>query len=270
MSTSCESVSLLKQSEDADDKTMSLSDKITSDMKEAMKAKNNATLSTLRLLRSAIKNKQIDLGHELSDEEVQAVVKSQAKQLKDAIESFSAGDREDLADKARSEVKILETYLPEEMSDEELEKIVKQTIEESGATSKADMGKVMGAAMKAVKGQADGNRVKEMVMKGLSVFVLAFGVLAMFTPDAHASIPILDAVETVPYMETMVRVVRVLLLAFGIMFVNKILHGGFSYSVASSRDETHTSAMKEVMGGVYGTVAVALLFSVATIVLEII
>ncbi len=191
---------------------MSLSEIITTDMKEAMKAKDNATLSTLRLLRSAIKNKQIDLQHELSDEEVQAVVKSQAKQLKDSIESFTSGGREDLAESTASELEILKKYLPEEMSDEDLEAIVKKAIEDSGATSKADMGKAMGMAMKAVAGKADGNRVKEIVAKSLSVFVLAFAMFALLGDVAHAAIPVLDSIEAVPIIEVGVRVLRVVIL----------------------------------------------------------
>jgi uncharacterized protein len=249
---------------------MSLSEQITTDMKTAMKAKDNATLSTLRLLRSAIKNKQIDLGHELTDEEVIAVIKAQAKQLKDSIESFTDGGREDLAEPTRLELETLKKYLPAEMSDEDLETIVKKVIEDSGATSKAEMGKVMGLAMKAVAGKADGNRVKEIVAKSLSVFVLSIGIMAVYSSAALAAIPVLESMEAVPIIEIGVRIIRVMILAFGIVFVNKILHGGFSYTVASSRDESHSSAMQDVMTGLYGTIAVALLFSVATVVLEII
>lgn len=249
---------------------MSLSEIITTDMKEAMKAKDNATLSTLRLLRSAIKNQEIDLQHELTDEEVLAVVKSQTKQLKDSIEAFVSGNREDLAEPTRAEVEILKKYLPAEMSDEELQGIVKKTIEELGATSKEDMGKVMGLAMKAVAGKADGNRVKQMVEKSLSVFVLALGMFVFWGSVAHASIPIIDTLDSAPSLEMGIRVIRVLLLAFGIMFVNRILHGGFSYTISSKRDEAQSSAMQEIMSGLFGTVAIVLLFSVVTVVLEII
>src|SRR3989338_8870037 len=137
---------------------MSLASIITENMKAAMKAKDSATLSTLRLLISAMMNKKIDVQHELSDAEVQEVVKSQVKQLKDSIESFKAGGREDLATSTQTEIFVLEQYLPAQMGDEELTKIVKEVVEKSGATSKADMGKVMGAAMAAVAGRADGSR----------------------------------------------------------------------------------------------------------------
>ncbi len=249
---------------------MSLSEQITTDMKEAMKAKDNATLSTLRLLRSAIKNKEIDVQHELSDTETLDVVKSQSKQMKDSVEAYVSGGREDLAIPARAEIETLKKYLPAEMSDEELEEIVKKTIEESGATSKAEMGKVMGAAMKAVAGKADGNRVKQMVEKGLSVFVLSLGIFAIWGGVAEAAIPLMETVGVIPVVEIGVRIIRVLILAAGLIFVNKILHGGFSYSIAGSRDDDQSSAMKEVMSGLFGTVTVALFFSVATVVLQII
>ena len=147
---------------------MPLSDQITSDMKEAMKAKNNATLSTLRLLRSALKNKQIELQHELSDEEVLSVIKSQVKQLKDAAVSFEEGGRDDLAKSTQVELVVLEAYMPEEMSEEQLTQIVKEVVEQTGATSKADFGKVMPQVMKKGAGKIDGSIAQSILKSKLS------------------------------------------------------------------------------------------------------
>lgn len=129
----------------------------------AMKEKNQEALSTLRMLSSAIKNAEIEKQSALTDEEVQAVIARQVKQLRDANTDFQSSGRTDLVEKTNAEIALLETYLPAQMSDEELQAIVKATAEEMGVTAKADMGKLMGAVMKKVAGQADGNRVKEMV-----------------------------------------------------------------------------------------------------------
>jgi len=147
---------------------MNLTERILEDMKTAMRQRREVELSTLRLLRAAMKNKQIDLKHELSDEETVAVVKTQLKQLKDSMESFIAGSRQDLLDHAKEEEAVLSKYLPSQMSDADLEALVGKTLQEAGAASPADMGKAMGAAMKAVQGQADGARVKALVEKLLS------------------------------------------------------------------------------------------------------
>jgi len=234
-----------------------------------MKAKDSATLSTLRLLLSALKNKQIDVQHDLSDAEVQDVVKSQVKQLKDSIETFTQGGRDDMAQSAQVEVEILEKYLPEQMGDEELETIVRSAIEQSGAQSKADMGKAMGAAMQAVAGRADGSRVKEIVGTLLSAFVpIGFG-LALFTLDAHAAVPLVDTFASRgAYTEFLLRIVRVLMLWLGIVAVTIILNGGFQYMTASMRDDAHTEALTKITHGVFASVIVAGLFAFCTIVLQ--
>lgn len=144
---------------------MSLLEQISNDVKAAMKAKEPETLSTLRMLQSSMKNKKIELGKDLEEQDVISVVKKEVKALKDSVTSFVEGAREDLAEKAKAEIAILEKYLPEEMDDASLEEIVKGAIAEIGATTKAEMGKVMGAAMGKVAGAADGSRVKAMVEK---------------------------------------------------------------------------------------------------------
>jgi uncharacterized protein YqeY len=147
---------------------MGLIENIEADLKAALKAKEGQVVSTLRMLTAALKNKSIELKKDLKEEEVVAVVKSQVKQLKDSIEAFVEGAREDLAAKAREELEILAKYLPEQMSEEELKKIVDETVKETGAAGKGDMGKVMGAVMGKVKGKADGGDVKRLVEEALS------------------------------------------------------------------------------------------------------
>jgi len=143
-------------------------EKIEADLMAAFKAKETQVVSTLRLLKTAVKNKSIELKKDLGDEEVAAVVKYQVKQLKDSVDAFVEGAREDLAVKAREELEILAKYLPEQMSEEELKKIVDETVAETGASGKAEMGKVMGAVMGKVKGKADGGDVKRLVEEVLS------------------------------------------------------------------------------------------------------
>ncbi|MBI4713889.1 GatB/YqeY domain-containing protein [Candidatus Uhrbacteria bacterium] len=248
---------------------MSLSDQITNAMKDAMKSKNDATLSTLRLLRSAMKNKQIDVQHELSDEEILGVIRSQVKQLRDGLVSYESANREDLASQARAEIAVLEAYLPKQMSDDELTQIVKKTLEESGVKSRQEMGKAMGAVMKAVQGKADGTRVKQIIETLLAVFVLAvFGVGLAF--PALAAIDIVPAsLQAYSFFETGVRIFRVLLLWFGILTVNLILAGGFDYMVSGMRDESHVSAWRKIMTGFIGSIAVVLLYGVSTVVVEV-
>ncbi|MEK7619618.1 MAG: GatB/YqeY domain-containing protein [Patescibacteria group bacterium] len=247
---------------------MSLAEKITENMKAAMKAKDSATLSTLRLLLSAMKNKKIDVQHELSDAEVQDVVKTQVKQLKDSIESFKAGGREDLAVSVQVEIGVLEQYLPTQMSDEELARIVKEVVEKSGATSKADMGKVMGAAMAAVAGRADGSRVKDIVGSLLAGFVLVVVGLS-FSHEALAAVPLIETFSSGPaYAEFMLRIVRVLMLWLGVAAITLILQGGFAYMIASNRDDLHTDALTKMTYGIFATLIVAGLFGISTLVLQ--
>ena len=133
-------------------------------MKEAMKAKNETVLSSLRLVRAAIKNKEIDVGHALSDEEGLAILKGLVKQYKDALSDFTKAGRTDLIEKQQAEIELLEKYLPAQMSEGEIETIVQKVITNLNATPK-DMGRVMGAAMKETAGKADGNAVKAVVEK---------------------------------------------------------------------------------------------------------
>jgi len=139
-----------------------LSERIENDLKEAMKAKAEDRLSTLRMVRAALKNKQIDLGHPLTNEEAVAVMRTMIKQYRDALTDFTAAGRTDLADKQRAEIELIEAYLPAQLGEAQIEEAAKTVIAEMNATA-SDMGKVMGAIMKKLAGQADGAAVKAVV-----------------------------------------------------------------------------------------------------------
>lgn len=142
-----------------------LTEKIRTDLTAAMKAQEKERLSTLRMLQSALKNEQINLGHELSDEEAMSVIRKAVKQRQDSIEQYSNAGRTELADKERSEMDLLKTYLPAEMSDDELEAGLREIIASTGAQSKKDMGKVMKEATARFKGRADGKKIQEAVSR---------------------------------------------------------------------------------------------------------
>lgn len=147
---------------------MSLLERLTDDMKQAMKAKDKEKLSVIRMVKASLQNEAIKLGNELSDEEALTVLNRELKQRKDSLLEFENAGRSDLADKLKIEIEILMNYMPEQLSEDELEEIVKQTISETNASSKAEMGKVMGAIMPKVKGKADGSLVNRLVLKYLS------------------------------------------------------------------------------------------------------
>ena len=144
---------------------MSLYESIQTDLKEAMKAKDMQTLNVLRLLVASLKNQMIDLQRDLEDADVVAVVRSDVKKMQDALGEFVKGEREDLAESARGEIEVLKKYLPPEMSEEDLEAAVRKVIDELEEGDARGMGKAMGAVMKELKGQVDGNRVREMVAR---------------------------------------------------------------------------------------------------------
>ncbi len=147
---------------------MSLKDRLIQDMKEAMKARDQLRLSTLRLLISEIKNKEIDAKGELKDEDILTIIQKAVKQRQDSIAQYEKGGRQDLADKEKAELEILKAYLPEELSREEILEIIDQAIAATGASSPKEMGKVMREVMPKVKGRADGKVVNELVRKRLA------------------------------------------------------------------------------------------------------
>ncbi len=133
--------------------------KLQEQLKDAMLARDEIRVATLRLLISEIRNTQIAKGHDLSDEEILEVASKEAKKRRESVISFRAANREDLASQEAAELKILEEYLPVQMSDEELTNLVKRAITEMGATTVSDLGKIIGSVMGKVKGQASGDRV---------------------------------------------------------------------------------------------------------------
>jgi len=150
---------------------MTLPERVDSDLKEAMRAKDTTKLSVLRMLKSALKYAAIAKSGgeaELSDAEAVQVIRKQAKQRQDSIESFEKGSRAELANKEKEELSILNAYLPQAMSPDELAKIVRETIAELGATSKSQMGEVMKALQAKAGGRADGKTLSVEVQKQLS------------------------------------------------------------------------------------------------------
>ncbi|GLH64907.1 MULTISPECIES: GatB/YqeY domain-containing protein [Bacillaceae] len=148
---------------------MSLLNRLNDDMKQAMKNKEKDKLSVLRMLKAALQNEAIKLGKsELSEDEELTVLSRELKQRKDSLQEFENAGRADLVEKTKAEIEIVQLYMPKPLTEEELLEIVKQTIAEVGASSKADMGKVMGAIMPKVKGKADGSLVNRLVQQQLS------------------------------------------------------------------------------------------------------
>jgi len=161
---------------------MSLKEKIQTDIKKAMQQKDDLQVSVLRMLMAAVFNKEkekraklskteefekLDELSQLTDEETIEVISSENKKRKDSIEQYEKGNRQDLADKEKKEMEILMNYLPEQMSEEEIRKIVKEKIEELGASTPQDIGKVMGALMPQLKGKAEGTMVNKIIQEEL-------------------------------------------------------------------------------------------------------
>ena len=143
---------------------MTLKEQLMADFKEAMKAKDDVRKNTISFARAAVKQYEVDNREELDDEGIIKILAKQVKMRKDALADFEKAGRTDLADDYKAEIEILEKYLPEQMSKEEILKIVQATKEELGLEgTKKDMGKFMGAVMKKVGSQADGNTVREVI-----------------------------------------------------------------------------------------------------------
>nr|WP_315848539.1 GatB/YqeY domain-containing protein [uncultured Rhodoferax sp.] len=147
---------------------MSLKDQITEDMKTAMRAKDSARLGTIRLLLAALKQKEVDERVELDDAMVVAIVDKLIKQRKDSIEAFVKAERQELADKEASEMKVLQTYLPQRMSADEVLAEVKAIVAELGAAGPGDMGKVMGVVKTRLAGKAEMGTVSAAVKTALA------------------------------------------------------------------------------------------------------
>jgi uncharacterized protein YqeY len=142
-----------------------LRNQIRADMTDSMKARNAEKTSTLRMLQAAIKNEEINVHHELTDEEALSIIRKAVKQRLDSIEQYTQGNRPELAAKEQSELELLKTYLPPELTDEEIEAGVGEIIASTGAQSKKDMGKVMKEATARYKGRVDGKKIQEIVSR---------------------------------------------------------------------------------------------------------
>ena len=148
---------------------MSLSKQIVTDLTTAMKAQDAARTSTLRMVKAAMMNRQIEKGAELDDEDMQKLLRSLVKQRRDSIEQYEKAGRQELVDKETAEIAVIETYLPTAASREEIEQAVVAAIAETGASSMKDMGKVMKAVQPALAGKnADGRLVSEVVKSRLN------------------------------------------------------------------------------------------------------
>ena len=147
---------------------MAFKTKIEQDTVAAAKAKDRISLSALRMIKTAVHNREIDLKRELSEAEFFQVLSSMVKQRKDSIEQFAKGGRADLVEKEESELKVIHSFMPAQMSEEDVNREIRQAIAETGAVSVKDMGKVMKVLMPKLTGKADGKAVGEKVKAALS------------------------------------------------------------------------------------------------------
>ncbi|KDR95077.1 hypothetical protein SAMN02745945_00555 [Peptoclostridium litorale DSM 5388] len=144
---------------------MTLKEKLMDDLKTAMKEKNTVKKSVITLIRSAVKQYEVDNRVEADDEKVIELISKQLKQRKDSLEEFEKAQRDDLVEQTGKEIEIITEYLPKQLEREEVEKIVAETIQEIQASSLKDMGKLMSALMPKIKGRADGKLVNEIARK---------------------------------------------------------------------------------------------------------
>ncbi|MEW8978418.1 MAG: GatB/YqeY domain-containing protein [Symbiobacterium sp.] len=144
---------------------MNLSERLTEDMKAAMKAgpAGKVRLETIRFLRAAIKNAEIEKHAPLSDDEILGIIQKQVKQLKESMADFERSSRKDLIERAQAEIDVLSDYLPKQLTADEVRDLARKVIAEVGAQSVKDMGKVMGPLMAQTRGRADGKMVQQIV-----------------------------------------------------------------------------------------------------------
>jgi uncharacterized protein len=146
---------------------VTLKERLNQDMKQSLKAHDAARLSAIRMIISAVRNKEIDSRKDMDDEGVLSVLSTSAKQRRESIEQYEKAGRQDLVDKEKAELEVIMSYMPQQMGREEIEALVKEAIAESGAAGPNDMGKVMKVLMPKVKGRADGKLVNEVVKAAL-------------------------------------------------------------------------------------------------------
>lgn len=145
-----------------------LKETLARDLKDAMRQKDKVRLSAIRSIQAAITSREKKDGQPIADDEVTAIVAKQGKQRRDSIEQFQAADRDDLVEREQAELGYIEAYLPAQASDQEIHRVVHEIVQRSGATTMADMGRVMGESMAALQGVAEGSRVQAVVRELLS------------------------------------------------------------------------------------------------------
>jgi uncharacterized protein YqeY len=147
---------------------MSLEERLVEEMKQAMKSNDKLRLSTIRMVRSALKNKEIDLRKTLEDEDIVKVIQVMVRKGEESVEQFQSGGRMDLVEKEKSEIEILKSFLPQPLSQEEILKIIDESIHETQASSPKDIGKVMKSVLPKIGGKADGKLINQLVKERLS------------------------------------------------------------------------------------------------------
>ncbi len=147
---------------------MSLEERLVEEMKQAMKSNDKLRLSTIRMIRSGVKNKEIDLRKKLEDEEIERVIQVMVRKGEESVEQFQTGGRTDLVEKEKKEIEILKSFLPQPLGQEEILKIIDQSIQETQASSPKDIGKVMKSVMPKIGGRADGKLINQLVKERLS------------------------------------------------------------------------------------------------------
>jgi uncharacterized protein YqeY len=147
---------------------MNLEERLLEEMKLAMKSNDKLRLSTIRMVRSALKNKEIELRKKLEDEDIVRVIQAMTRKGEESVEQFQTGGRMDLVEKEKKEIEILKSFLPQPLSQEEILKIIDQSIQETQASSQKDIGKVMKSVIPKIGGKADGKWINQLVKERLS------------------------------------------------------------------------------------------------------
>jgi uncharacterized protein YqeY len=147
---------------------MGLEERLVDEMKQAMRSNDRIRLSTIRMIRTAVKNKEIEHRRQLDDEEIQRVIQGLLRKGEESVEQFRVGGRMDLVEKETREIEIMKSFLPDSLSEEEILTVIDQTIQETQASSLKDLGKVMKSVMPKLAGKADGKRVNQLVKERLS------------------------------------------------------------------------------------------------------
>jgi uncharacterized protein YqeY len=147
---------------------MSVAERLSDDLKKALKSGDKDALLVIRMIKATIKNREIEKGKSLNDEEIYSVLQSLVRQGRESLEQFTQGGREDLAEREKSHLSIAQSYLPQQLSEEKINTLIREAIQDTGATGPGDMGKVMKAIIPKMSGQADNRLVSELVKRALA------------------------------------------------------------------------------------------------------